>query len=213
MAAGAVVLATLAGGALLAVAMSVYPGGNVVDPGAAGHSLWFNFLCDLTNDVAVNGCSNHATAPLARAALLVLSVAVAAFWLAVPSCFAERRAYGRLVTPLGLLSVAGLLAVPVAAGSLHQIAIFAAAVPGLLAGILAIIGITRGGHAWALMTVGSASVGLALLDAVLYARSFMDHPRVVSAALPLFQRLALFSMVAWMAAVAVRVLRTRGTRR
>jgi hypothetical protein len=55
--------------------------------------------------------------------------------------------------------------------------------------------------------VACATVATSAIDAILYARSYLTHPRVVPPALPLFQRIAFLLMLTWMAATAWQVLR------
>lgn len=205
----AIVLGAIAlGVALLLMAMARYPGGTSLNRAAPGHSFWFNFLCDLTNDIAVNGRSNQTGAWLARVALGAFCVALTCFWIILPRGIqvpSRRLSIG--ITGSGVLSVAGLLIVPVATGIGHVVAVFASFVPALAATILGLIGTIRYSRSRALVMIACASMAVAVLDAILYARSYLVHPRVVSPALPLFQRVALLLMLAWMTVVAMRVLR------
>jgi hypothetical protein len=206
---GAIALGLL----LLGLAMWAYPGGTALDPTALGHSFWFNFLCDLTGDVAVNAVANPLGAALARVAMLALAVALGCFWIVAPLSFADGRAFARSITTFGLLAMVGVLFVPVAPGWGHVFVVLAAAVSGLVASILALIGSVRWSRSRLLASLACASVTAGLLDAVLYARSYMVEPRVVPPALPVFQRVALILLLAWMVAVAVRVLLTAGLTR
>ena len=86
---------------LHSIAAFKFPGGNVFDTQASGHSFWLNYLCDLTHTTALNGEPNP-SAPIAKASMLVLSVGLAAFfWLAASRLMAPcsskvRRPPGRL---------------------------------------------------------------------------------------------------------------------
>lgn len=210
----AVLTAIALGSCLLILAMARYPGGTALNPVSAGHSFWFNFLCDLTNDVAVNGRPNREGAVFAQMALGAFCVALLVFWITLPASFPScppRLSAG--IRVCGVLSVAGLLAVPVAGGLLHVAAVFTSFVPALIAGLLALVGTVRYARSRALVAIASATVSVSVLDSVLYARSYLIHPRVVVPALPLLQRLALLLMLAWMAIVAGRALwflRTEG---
>jgi hypothetical protein len=230
----AVLLSILSAMILLGVAMARYPGGTALDPAAAGHSFWFNFLCDLTNPVAVNGQSNRVGSGFARAAMIALSTALGCFWLILPALFRARPRLGLPIRTAGLLSVAGLVAVPLADGLMHVVAVFASSIPALVAGTLGTIGILRASSLppppatdaarsspapsrsppripALLPALAFATVAAALADSVLYARSYLVEPRVIAPALPLFQRVALLFMLAFMAAVAIQIL--RGVRR
>ena len=207
-----ILIAIAVGAGLLGSAMWFYPGGTALDPRASGHSFWFNFMCDLTNRTAVNGQPNHPGASLARAGLMCLCLALALFWLILPRSFGPRcsRRLARAITTPGVVSVAGLLLVPVAQGWLHVTAVFASSVPALVAGILALVATVRYARRPVLVFLASATVVTAAIDSVLYGLSYQVQPRVVTPALPLFQRLALVLMLAWMALVAARNWREAG---
>lgn len=192
---------------LLAAAMIVYPGGTVFDPHQARHSFWLNFLCDLTAGVALNGQPNPLGCSLARAAMLALALALACFWLTLPTLFGDRRALATSIRMLGGISALGFLAIPVASGMSHPIAIFAAVIPGLAAATLAFLGSARYAQSRLLTAMAVATFGAALLASILYGRSYAVTPRVVTAALPVLQRVGLLVALAWMAATAFTVLR------
>jgi hypothetical protein len=204
-----ILVAIVIGAGLLGSAMWFYPGGTALDPRASGHSFWFNFLCDLTNQTAVNGESNHLGASLARAGLSSLCLALGLFWFILPRSFGPGCGprMGRVITILGAVSVVGLLLVPAARGWIHVAAVFASSVPALVAGILALVGTVRYTRRPVLIFVASATVVTAAIDSVLYGLSYRVQPRVVTPALPLFQRLALVLMLIWMALVAARIWR------
>ena len=208
-AAVAILVTTAVGIVLLAVAMRMYPGGTAIDATSVGHSFWTNFLCDLTNDVAVNGGPNHSGGTLARIAMAAFSLALGCFWIILPESFRHHRALAAAVRAFGGVSVAGLAVVPIATGSTHVQAVFASSVPALVAGILGLVATVRYSSSRALVAVACATVAAAFIDSIFYARSYMVHPRVVSPALPFFQRIALILMLAWMGGVAVGVLRAR----
>jgi hypothetical protein len=198
---------------LLGLAMCAYPGGTALDRTVPGHSFWGNFLCDLTGDVAVNGIANPLGASLARAAMIALAVALSCFWLVAPLSFADGWAYSRSIKAFGLLAVVGVLFLPLATGWGHVFVVLASAVAGLVASILVLIGSVRWSRSRLLASLACTSVTAGLWDAVLYAQSYMVEPRVVAPALPFLQRVALMLFLAWMIAVAVRVLTTPGRTR
>jgi hypothetical protein len=202
----AMVVAIAASLLLLAMATRLYPGGSAINPHAKGHSLWLNFLCDLTNETAVNGVANGPAAHLARAAMISLAIAVACFWSVLPASFADRRPFPVAIRAFGLLSVAVLLTVPQATGRLHMVAVLLSSVSALCAGALGLTATVRWSRSPTLVVLACAAVAAALVDSILYARSYLIHPRVVTAPLPFFQRVALILTLAWMAGVALRVL-------
>jgi len=182
-----------------AVGASRYPGGNWVDPSAAGHSLWANFLCDIARDMAVNGGHNPG-ARWGRAAEYAFVAALCLFWWVVSGVLEDRRA-ARKVRLLGTLATLGLLLVPVTRGVPHALALLAGAGPGFAAAASAVWGLR---HRPLLALLGAASLLLAALELGLYL-TFRVAPMPV--AVPAMQRLALLAAVAWMAGCAFVVLR------
>jgi hypothetical protein len=202
-----IVLAMMVVGlALLALAMRLYPGGTELDPHTVGHSLWFNLLCDLTGGRALNGAPN-AGSSFARAAMVAFSVGLAAFWLILPAEFPDHRALGAVVRACGSVSVLGFFAVPVASGALHPIAVFAAAVPGVVAALVACVATLRYVTDKLLLAAAAGSIATAAADSVLYAQRVLDDYRSCPPALPVFQRLTMLFVFVWAAAVALRALR------
>lgn len=203
----ALVLIFMAAGlVLMGIAIHLYPGGSFVDRHCAGHSFWLNFLCDLTNDVALNGAPNVTGSRFARAAMTTFAVSVGAFWLVSPALFPEQRRTGRLVRITGVTAALGLGLIPLATGPAHAIAIYAVAGPGFVAGIAAFVATLRHGRDRLLVGAASAAMASGLVDAVLYARRVADHYQSCPPALPAFQRLGGLLMLLWMATAAWRVL-------
>ena len=204
----ATIVAIALGVVMLALAMRAYPGGTALDRTTVGHAFWWNFLCDLTGDNAVNGVANPRGSALARGAMAAFAAAFGCFSMIVPLSFANGRAFDGPIRTLGLLAVLGVLLVPATTGRGHIVVVLASAGAGLAASTLALIGSVRWSQSRLLAALACAAVAAGLADAVLYAQSHLVHPRVVPPALPFFQRLALILLVAWMVAVAVRVLMT-----
>jgi hypothetical protein len=209
----AVVLATMVTGlTLLALAMHRYPGGTELDSHSVGHSFWFNFLCDLTGDRALSGASNGGSA-FARAAMVAFSIGMGAFWLILPAEFPGHRAIGAIVRLSGAISVLGFLAVPVAPGALHAVAVFAAAVPGVLAAAAGAAATFRYVRDKLLLGAAFGSIAAATVDSILYAQRVSNDYRSCPPALPVFQRLTLLFVLAWAAITALRALRPSPTDR
>ncbi len=195
----AALLALLVAGAVTTVVGAAqYPGGNWVDPEAAGHSLWANFLCDIARDMAVNGRHNPG-APWGRAAEWAFIAALCLFWWMVPALVGGRTA--RRVRVLGTLGALGLLLVPVTRGVPHALALLSGAGPGFVAAALVVRGL-RPRPVLALL--GAASLMLAALELGLYL-TFREAPLPV--AVPAMQRFALLAAVAWMGSCAWVLLR------
>ena len=203
----AIVLAmVVTGSTLLLLAMSRYPGGTELDLSSVGHSFWFNLLCDLTSDHALNGAPNPGCG-LARGAMAAFSLGLGAFWLILPAEFPRHRALGATVRVAGAISVVGFLGVPVAPGALHPVAVFAAAVPGVLAAAVGAGATLRYVREKVLMGSAFGSIASAIFASILYAQRVADDYRSCPPALPVFQRLTLLFVLAWAATTALRALR------
>jgi hypothetical protein len=205
-------LALIAGVALIGYAMACYPGGTVFDPMARGHSFWLNHLCDLTGAAACNGQPNGIAAPAARAGLASFAVAMAAFWVAMPALFPGWPRLALMVRVAGATSALGLAVltlVPPSPGPLHAIVVFSAALPGLAAAVASAVALFRfaGDRVLGLLAAGTLLAGAA--DAAIYARKTIVHPNEYLQSIPIIQRLAFLLMLAWMAAVAVRVFQIK----
>jgi len=194
--------------AALVVAMRLYPGGSAIEPHAAGHSFWLNFVCDLTGNVAANGRPNPVGSVVGRAGISTFAATLIPFWLLLPATFfSTNGTRWRGATPLratGVVSALGLATVPFATGGLHAWAVYAAALPGIAAGALGLVGTLKFVRSRLVVTLLCGAIGAAVVDSALYAQSLMTHPRVVIPALPATQRIAFLLIVAWMVTVAVR---------
>ncbi|AKT43975.1 uncharacterized protein CMC5_082130 [Chondromyces crocatus] len=195
-------------GALLGSAMALYPGGTWLDPQAPGHDFWRNFFCDLTQPVGLNGMSNRG-AVLGQVGMLGLVFAFVPFWWLLPRLFPEAASLGRGVRWAGLVSVVGLVAVPLLPslrfGLLHTAAVFTACVPAFVAAGCAVVGLRR--WPW-LRGLGAVTLLSAVVDAGLYARGMLLRgPTIVL--LPALQKVAALGLFGWMVGVALSALRLR----
>jgi hypothetical protein len=210
---GAVIVLAMAAASItcLVLAMHHYPGGTELDRHSVGHSFWFNFLCDLTGERALNGAPNATSRGLARAAMAALSVGLGAFWLILPAEFPGHRIAATVIRVAGTISVLGFFAVPVANGPWHAVAIFAAAVPGVLAASVGVVATVRYVNDGLLLGAAFGSMAAAAIDSILYAQRVVNDYRTCPPALPVFQRLTLLFVLAWGATTALRVLRQSST--
>jgi hypothetical protein len=197
----------LTSGAALALAMHLYPGGTELDRHSVGHSFWFNLLCDLTGDRALNGAANVGRS-YGRAAMAAFAVGLAAFWLILPAEFPDRRVLARVVRVGGALSVTGFLLVPVMTGGLsHAVVVFLAAVPGVIAAAASFVATLRYVKHKALVGAAIGSIAAATIDSLLYAHRVMNDFHTVPSAMPVFQRLTLLFVFAWAGATALRAVK------
>jgi hypothetical protein len=218
--------------ALYVPAMLLYPGGTWFDATTRGASFWQNFLCDLEARVALDGRPNPIGSRLAQAAMLVLTLGLAPFWVAIaqlvtesaetttkppqPEAWSAQDADHAAEAPriatairwLGLVAVVGIVAVALLPsdrfGPVHGVAVLTAGGPGLTTAVLATVALL--GASPTLRREGMLGVGtlvFAMSDFVLYAGQYF---RLIAStvALPAVQKVALMFLVAWMLAVALR---------
>ena len=210
-AAACVLAAEIASVTLIAIAAAHYPGGTWMDRRTRGHDLAHNFLCDLLAPVALDGTPNPVGAVAATAGLLTLAAGIGLFWQVLPALFPGRPRLGAGVRAAGLLSLVGMVAVPLTpsarAGALHAVAIFAAGIPGLVAAMLGVAGLLGVGRPERrIAALGAATIVVVLIDGALYTEHSVQAG-APSPALPFLQRIASLLLLAWLSAVAVRVLR------
>jgi hypothetical protein len=205
----AISCAVVAFAGLEIAAMSLYPGGTWWDSHTRGHRFWENFLCDLEWRVALNGEPNDLGSTLAQAAMLVLLVGLAFFWVAAPALFAARAPRtAAAVRAFGLTSVAATVAVTFMPsdrfGALHGAMVLTAGVPGLLAAGLAVRGLVVGEPRPRIAaSLGASMLAFAFVDFVLYASHFLAHTEG-TALVPALEKVALALLLGWMVAVAAR---------
>lgn len=191
----------------VALAVVRYPGGTWFDPNAPGHDLWRNFLCDLTQPVALNGRPNPGVG-FARAAMFVLDAGLLCHFVAIPA-LCPPSPLGRPLRAAALVSFLGILAVPLtpslAVGSLHTVAVLSGTVPGIAAGVLSTSMLARSAHRW-LFRLGAAVLIVAAIDAALYVTHTVSGgaPPLL---LPVLQRIALVFLLGWMTLIAASMLR------
>jgi hypothetical protein len=203
----AVVLALVAlAVSLIVLSAARYPGGTYLDPSTRGFDLLRNFLCDLMAPAALNGEPNPVGALAAPIGLLLFVAGVAVFWCILPWLFVPGSRLAGPVRALGLVSIVGMAAVPIAPRSLHATAIFAGGVPGIAAAILGVIALRSAGRPERrLAALGAVTLAVALVDGVLYAVVVSRPAEPLPLALPLLQRAASLLLVLWVIAVACRV--------
>jgi hypothetical protein len=191
---------------LVGASMRVYPGGTSWDHASVGHDFWLNYLCDLLRPTALDGVPNPCGSALAKTATLVLGAGLLAFFWLVPNHFPSLPRLGRAVRVLGTLSVAGVPGVVFVSGDrygvLHGLSVVVAATPGLLAALLAVVGLVRGeaGPKRAAM-IGVATLAVSAIDFALYIPQILDDaPGPIAVAI--LERVSLGMMLVWMCVVA-----------
>jgi hypothetical protein len=194
-----------------AIAMGAYPGGTWWNRATRGHAFFENYVCDLTQEVALDGSPNPGAA-VGKLGMLALVVGMVPFWWSASALFVDARALSRFTRAAGLASFVGLVAVPLTPslrfGWVHSACVLLAAGPGLLAAAMAVAGTRRAGHR-GLAALGGTTLAVSAADAALYVRHVAGAGD--SRLVPLLQKVALALLLAWMVAVARRVTRASAT--
>jgi hypothetical protein len=198
---------------LISTAMVLYPGGHLWDRTAPGYDFWHNFWCDLLRNPAYNGLVNRSAPIFAQAAMFVLALGLAAYFMLAPRLFETRAWLARLVSTLGVCGALGLAMVSgLSSGSfprLHGIAVLVAAPMGLIALLGTLVGIASSSRAsrrcfW----LGVAALGASLFGLVQYTREFA-FAAPSSPWLPISQKLATLLVLSWMWVVSGQATRAR----
>jgi len=206
-----VLLACLAGFvSLIVAAMWLYPGGNWLDRGVAGHRFFANFLCDLTQPISLSGVDNSASAGCAKVAMLLFAGALASFFWVLPRLVRFEARLAHSVRWLGEGAAILCIAVPLSpserCGSFHAGLSLVAGGLGLSATVCALLGLAlSGGPARRLVPLGALATLAALADGVLFVYHWGDAtppPLIV----PATQKVAAVLFCCWMAMVAWRAL-------
>jgi hypothetical protein len=194
--------------ALIALSMASYPGGTWADPRARGHDLLRNFLCDLLGRTALNGEANPVGAIATPLAMLALVLGIGLVWWVLPACFPKRTALGLAIRILGSVSTLGLLALPLTppavAYELHATAAFAGGGPGLVAGVLSIVGLAGEPRTHRLARLSAVALLCIVVGVGLYAQQLLVGG-APSLLLPISHRLATAFLLIWMTAVALQM--------
>ncbi len=208
--------------ACYAVAIALYPGGTWWDPEAEGHSLTRNFLCDLMQTEALNGVPAPVGSPLARFGMFAMLVGLVAFYVQVAKFESPVSRAGRIAQGAGLVACVLGLAVPIVTSGLwrlgHIIAVVAAFLPSLIATIAALVVCLRApGVSWLIRAAGIVTLGAGAVDGFAYLFFYaspvlglvpesMETRMMITASLPLFQRVATAGIVAWATLVSLHTL-------
>jgi hypothetical protein len=156
--------------------------------------------------VALDGEPNPFGSALARAAMSILALGFAPFFLSLPSLFPARARLGFAIRLLGCVGALGAVAVGLLPndrfGDVHFYLILSSGVPCLAASALAVFGLARGGPSLRAAAVGGgAMLAVSAIDLGIYlAQQSAAGPAPV--ALPVLERCATILVLAWMYLVA-----------
>jgi len=163
-----------------------YPGGSYVQPDHPGFSIRYNYLCDLLDDVAINGVINSAKI-YARISLGLLCFSLLLIWLFLPNLFRVKLRIHLLISSLGALSM--LTTVWLAFGA-HDTVVRVAGFFGAMAILLTFRNLYLEGYR-KLLFLGIISLILVLTNYYIY-----ETGRGIET-LPLIQKFTFISCISW----------------
>ena len=210
----AVVLGALQFTVLAGAAMWHYAGGTEWNKTASSHCFWTNTFSDLGRNVTHAGRDNSLSAALYRTAMVLLVSSFVPLWLLLPTAIPNLRRTGRIMQVLGLLAIAGMVAVPLTPSDTlhhaHMVAIGVASVPALAAMSLFLIGafvdsLCPRWLAWATAVMSA----LTLVHFGQYAYHFWGGGPWTPAC-PAVQKIFTICVLAWLAATSVWLWRAAG---
>jgi hypothetical protein len=178
---------------LYVTATKYYPGGSQADHYAAGFSWVNNYWCNLLNEKAINGQSNHAR-PIALLASGILALSLVIFWI-IFSIYSGFTLIARIVIQgCGIMSMLLLMFL---FSSYHDIVINLATAAGLVPLTATFIGLYR--LQWKMLYwMGLFSLVLVILNSVLY---YGDMLRF----LPLVQKFSFLYFLCWFCLIIIKM--------
>jgi hypothetical protein len=183
---------------LYALAAANYPGGSASEPQTKGFSLLHNYWCSLLNEKAINGEENSGR-PFALAAMLVLALTLAVFWLQAGGIVSKRKLLVR-VSGLSCAFFVGMLPI-----GQHDLMINLAGFSGLISLVTLLIQLKKMG----LMNYfyfGCLNFCLVLLNnLVYYAKQFLFL-------LPVVQKITFLFFILWIIALSIQFYNIAGTK-
>lgn len=189
--------------------MLVYRGNNPFDPAATSYDFWRNTLCDLGKS------DRYAPGAWLGPWLFTLAMAIIGsalgplFWV-LSAEFSGARWQRVAMRCLGVLAMAGAVGVGLTPAdtmeAYHSAAIGSAAVPGLIAMVMAVWGIFRGRGGLEYKTMTALFLTFAIVHFIQYVRQlWLGHPWMQTT--PMVQKLTIILAMAWFSWTAVRALR------
>ncbi|MBI2387993.1 MAG: hypothetical protein HYV09_00120 [Deltaproteobacteria bacterium] len=188
--------------AAYALAVAWYPGGTWFDRHSVGYDLLRNFVCDLTQPIALDGRPNPIGAFFGKASMLALDAGLSFAFLGALRLGTPTRALARTVRVAAAVSFAGIATVPLTPslvlGALHTVAVLTGVIAGLFAGSFA-LALLRRSPFRRISALGVSVFVVSFADAGIYAWSILSGTTPL--ALPMLQRVALVLLVLWLAAI------------
>ncbi len=180
------------------VAAAYYPGGSEIHRTTEGFSWLHNYWCDLLEHTAENGRPNTAR-PIAVAAMIVLSLAIASFWFFIPRLFVAQEWIGRTMQFSGILS---MIILAFLRDEYHDPVINTSVLLGALAIILCLYSLFITGF-YGLFVMGLLCLLLCMANVYIY------YTKTWIVALPVIQKISFLSFLLWFSLLLIRIARRK----
>lgn len=185
--------------ALYFLAACFYPGGSQADANTRGFSWVNNYWCNLLNEKAINGQPNSAR-PVALLAMIVLSVALSAFWL----LFAANSRIGKMLRYI--IGVSGVLSMVIGfflfTATDHDMVTNLASAFGLVAVIGTLAGL------YTMKCRGLFVYGLINLVLVA-ANNYVYYNKELLLYLPVVQKITFAAFLIWVSLISLHLYRQK----
>lgn len=163
-----------------------YTGGSWAHPDHTSFSFFENYLCDLLDEIAINGSVNSANI-YARISLGFLCLGLLLYWFHIPRLFVSKNKYLQIMRVSGMAS---MLVTAFLAADNHDIVTRLAGLLGAIAMILAFVALYKAEFK-NYFYFGLLCLILILLNYYSYETGFMR------ANLPLFQKITTIAGLSW----------------
>ncbi len=171
-----------------------YPGGSQADIYSSGFSWRDNYWCNLLDKNAINGALNGAR-PFALAAMMVLCITLAFFWIWFPVFAKMEKVKIRIIRSAGIAAMATaffLFAGP------HDIIINAASLFGLVSSIGTLYGLYQ--LKWkGLFTIGILNMALIVINNIFY------YNKGLLSYLPVVQKISFVFFLLWISLISLNL--------
>lgn len=163
-----------------------YPGGSWADPTNTGFSFLNNYLCDLLDDIAINGEFNHAKY-FARISLAVLCSSILIIWTYLPKLSERNSVHLRITLFTGYMAL--ITTFFLAAGT-HDIIVRIAGIFGVIALVCCYMELFKLGY-FNLLFYGVVCLMVFLINYYIY------ETEIFIKWLPIIQKITFLLFVGW----------------
>lgn len=176
-------------------ASTLYPGGSVIDINTIGYDWVYNYWCNLTDVVAINGMVNPAR-PIGITGMTILCSAVLVLFLMYAKTISLSNFWKRAIQYSGTIS---MIATAFIFSRLHDTMVIIAGLTGLIAISGIIVGIFKTGHK-SHIVCGVICLSLLILNNVIYFAGMLVQYQ------PLIQKLSFLFVLVWFICLNVHLV-------